>query len=250
MSQSDEVIARIGLLVPPSNAVMEVDFYRSLPADITVHTTHIYRSTDVVSAESLAETAANAANAAKSLVQTEPALIVYGHTASSYMDRGAGDKRITESIGQAVGCPVLTTARAVVRCLRSVQAQRVAFVAPFPKAIASTGAEFLRAHGFEVPAVECMSIEQVRALKKVPMEALFELAVRAAAGADAVYVCGTGLNTRKLVGRLESELSKPVITANMASLWSALDHLGHADRFAFGESSLLRWQKARQGTRQ
>ena len=42
---------------------------------------------------------------------------------------------------------------------------------------------------------------------------------------------------------------KPVITANLAALWGALDHLGHADRFSFGESRLLEWQQTHGATR-
>ena len=60
---------------------------------------------------------------------------------------------------------------------------------------------------------------------------------------DALYICGTGIRTRGVVGPLERALGKPVISANLAALWAALDNLGRADRFAFGESRLLEWQR-------
>ena len=78
-------VTRVGLLVPASNAVMEVEFYRSLPDDITVHTSHIHRAQQNLSREALTEMADNARETALSLVALEPALIVYGHTASSYL---------------------------------------------------------------------------------------------------------------------------------------------------------------------
>jgi maleate cis-trans isomerase len=49
-----------------------------------------------------------------------------------------------------------------------------------------------------------------------------------------------------VIGALERALDKPVITANLAALWGALDHLGRADGFSFGESRLLEWQRAGQ----
>ena len=244
MSEPAPSVTRIGLLVPPSNAVMEVDFYRSLPEDITVHTTHINRGAETVGSDLPAD---NVVLAGKSLIQTEPALVVYGHTVSSYVDGGHGDVRLTKALEEATGLPVMTAASAVVRCLQSIGAHRVWFVAPFPRAVTETGAAFLNARGFEVAAIECMTIEEVRKLKTVPAETISEVAMRAVAtaDADALYICGTGLRTRALVGLLERELKKPVITANLAALWGALERLGHASRFSFGESRLLEWQRSR-----
>lgn len=42
---------RIGLLVPSSNTVMEVDFYRSLPSSVTVHTGRMYMESTTVEGE-------------------------------------------------------------------------------------------------------------------------------------------------------------------------------------------------------
>jgi len=111
-------ITRIGLLVPSSNAVMEVEFYRSLPTDITVHTSHIYRASAAVDAQAMAETGRNAAQTALSLSQAQLALIVYGHTASSYVNGPAGDAEIGRMVAEAIGVPAMTTASAAVRCLR------------------------------------------------------------------------------------------------------------------------------------
>jgi len=240
-----EVTARIGLLAPPSNAIMEVDFYRSLPPDITVHTSHIFRTTRTVSADAMAETAGNAVQTALTLVQTQPALVVYGHAASSYAGGVAGNAALASRIAEAVGVPALTTAGAIVHCLRSIRARRIWYIAPYPPKIAQTGADFLTAHGFEVCAIAGMGIDQVADLKALPPQAIYDLGLRTAqkGDADALYICGTGVRARGVIGPLERALNKPVISANLATLWSALDRLGHADRFAFGASRLLEWQK-------
>ncbi len=236
--------ARIGLIAPPSNAVMEVEFYRSLPEDITVHTSHIYRSSAVVDADSMAQTADNAVETALTLAQAEPTIVVYGHAASSYAAGIGGDASLAEKIAEAAGAPAITTARASVRCLESVGARRIWFIAPYPQAIAQTGADFLAACGFEVVAVAGMGVERVHELKRLPLQSTYDLGVSTATrgDADALYICGTGIRTRGVVGALEQALGKPVISANLAALWSALDHLGCGKRFAFGESRLLEWQ--------
>ena len=80
-------------------------------------------------------------------------------------------------------------------------------------------------------------------LKHVTLEATYKLGLRAGANgeADALFMSGAGVQTIGVIGGLERALVKPVITANLAVLWGALDHLGRADRFSFGESRLLEW---------
>lgn len=245
MLKDAKVSARIGLLSPPSNVVMEVDFYRSLPADITLHTSHIYRSRQTLSSDALAETAQNAVQTAMTLIQVKPDVVLYGHAASSFAGGLAGDWNIAQSITDAIGCPAITAATATARCLKSTGARRLWYIAPYPPAIAQSGADFLTAHGFEVCAMNGMGIDQVADLRQVPLQTTYDLALRTAsqADADALYICGTGIRTHGLVGPLERALKKPVITANLAALWGALDQIGHGHRFVFEESRLLEWQQ-------
>ena len=229
---------------------MEVEFYRSLPSDITVHTSHIYRVSAAVDAQSMAETGRNAAQTALSLSQTELALVVHGHTASSYVGGPAGDAEIARMVGEATGVPAMTTASAAVRCLRSVGAKRVWLAAPYPIGPTRSAADFLSAHGFEIVSIECLGIAHGPDLKHVPLQAAYDVGLRAAAKgeADALFMSGTGVHTVGVVGPLEKAIGKPVITANLAALWGALDHLGRADRFRFGESRLPQWQRAHGAT--
>ena len=238
---------RIGLLVPSSNAVMEVELHRSLPHDITVHTSHIGRSNQAFTPDAMRETIDNAMGAAASLDQAELDLVVHGHTASSYVVGILGDIELARKIGEAAGAPGMTAAEAAVRCLRSVGARRIWVAAPYPVATAQTAADFMIAHGFEVLSVNCLSVDHVTKLKKVPLQAIYELGVRVAArgDADALFFSGTGVHTLGVIGALERAIGKPVITANLAALWGALDRIGRADAFRFGESRLLEWQRKR-----
>jgi maleate isomerase len=240
---------RIGLLVPSSNAVMEVEFYRSLPSDITVHTSHIYRASAAVDVQTMAETGRNAVQAASSLSQTELALVVYGHTASSYVNGPEGDAEIARVVAEAAHTHALTTAKAAVGCLRSVGARRIWLAAPYPEGPTKSAADFLASNGFEVLSIEYLGVGHGPDLKHIPLQMTYTLGLRAAAKgeADALFMSGTGVHTIGVIGALEKALGKPVITANLAALWGALDHLGCAAGFRFGESRLLQWQRT-QGT--
>jgi maleate cis-trans isomerase len=224
---------------------MEVEFYRSLPNDITVHTSHIPRSNQAITPDAMQQTTDNAIGAAASLVQAQLDLIVHGHTASSYAGGIQGDADLARKIGEAAGAPGMTAAEAALRCLRSFGARRLWLAAPYPTATTQTAADFMIAHGFEVLSVECLGVDQATNLKKVTQETIYELGVRAAdrGNADALYVSGTGVHTLGVIGPLERAIGKPVITANLAALWGALDRIGRADAFRFGESRLIEWQR-------
>ena len=247
MFEDTEPAVRIGLLVPSSNVVMEVEFYRSLPHDVTVHTSHIHRSNQAITPQAMGETADNAVHAAASLIQAELALIVHGHTASSYIGGPEGDADLARRIGAACGVPAMTAADAAVRCLRSIGARRIWVAAPYPPATTRFAADFLAAHGFEICSVESLGVDRASELKRVSQRMTYDLGLRAAAkrDADALFISGTGIHTLGVVGPLEHALKKPVITANLAALWGALERIGRADRFSFGESGLLKWQKQR-----
>ena len=235
---------RIGLLVQSSNVVMEVEFYRSLPHDITVHTSHIPRSNQAITPDAMQQTTDNAIGAAAALDQAELDLVVHGHTASSYVGGIPGDIELARKIGEAARAPGMTAAEAAVRCLRSLGARRLGLAAPYPRATTQTSADFMMAHGFEVASLECLGVDHATNLKKVSPQTVYELGTRAAAqgDADALFFSGTGVHTLGAIGALERAIGKPVITANLAALWGALDRLGRTDAFRFGESRLAEWQ--------
>jgi maleate isomerase len=226
---------------------MEVEFYRSLPDDITVHTSHIPRSNQAITPDAMQQTTDNAIGAAAAMDQAELDLVVHGHTASSYVGGVQGDIDLARKIGEAARAPGMTTAEAAVRCLRSLGAQRLWLAAPYPRATTQTSADFMMAQGFEVASLECLGVEQATDLKKVSADTIYEVGIRAAAqgDADALFFSGTGVHTLAVVGRLESATGKPVITANLAALWGALDYLGRTEAFRFGESRLIEWQRKR-----
>ena len=68
------------------------------------------------------------------------------------------------------------------------------------------------------------AFEQLR-VRRIALATPYPEAI-AAAGADAVLISGTGLPTAGIVGRLESELDKPVVTSQTATLWWALRTVG------------------------
>jgi maleate cis-trans isomerase len=236
---------RIGLLVPSSNVVMEVEFYRSLPNGVTVHTSHIPRSNQAIDSDAMAanqrqrDRRGRIAAAGRAGPRGARA---YGielrrrhrrrHRDRAHDRRSGGRSRHDRRRGCGA-LPALGRRAAALAC-STVSARDDA-----------NSADFMIAHGFEVLSVECLGVDQATQLKKVPAEAMCELGARAAArgNADALFVSGTGVHTMEVIGALERAIGKPVITANLAALWGALHRIGRADAFSFGESRLSEWQR-------
>lgn len=244
MFEHTEVTARIGLLVPPPNVVMEGEFYRSLPHDIALHTSHMYRSTSDVTVESLLEMVGNAAQAALTIKMTRPDVVLFGCTSASFIGGLGWDEEVARQISEATGVPALTTSTAVVRCLRSIGARKVAVATPYISEINGREADFLAAHGFAVCSLEGLEIRNSETIGRVPLRTTYELGLRAdRPDADALFVSCTNLRTLEAIAPLERALHKPVVSSNLASLWCALNQIGQASRFAFGGSRLLEWQR-------
>src|SRR5512133_514915 len=98
MALGEESEARLGLLIPPPNVVMEMGFNRWLPPSIPVHATRMYRSTSDVTVDSLLEMARNANDAARLLAMTLPDVIMFGCTSGSLIMGVGWDREIISGI--------------------------------------------------------------------------------------------------------------------------------------------------------
>ena len=86
---------RVGLLVPSSNTVMEVDFYRNLPKHMTLHAARMYLEETTRSAEMkmIEEFAPKAAELVKT---ARPHLVVFGCTSAGSLGGPQYDKEIPD----------------------------------------------------------------------------------------------------------------------------------------------------------
>jgi maleate isomerase len=244
--EGTEIVARIGLLVPPANVVMESELYRSLPHAITLHTSRMTRSTSAVTVASLREMVEQAPQAARALRMALPDVILFGCTSGSFIEGLGWDGEVARQIQVVTGTPALTTTTAVLRCLQALGVQRIAMATPYIAEITEREAAFFAAHGFAVCAVEGLEILESERIARTPLQTTYELARRVdRPEAEALFISCTNLRTLEAIAPLEEALGKPVISSNLASLWYTLDHLGLGEHFRFGGSRLLDWLRIR-----
>ncbi len=230
--QADGAIrARIGLVVPGINTIMEPWAARVLPSDVTVHTARMLLQ-DALTPEGIREMdRTDGMRAVRQVASCRPSVIAYGCTASSIVQGLAYDGHLREEIASAAGCPATTAAHAILEATRALGVDRVSIVSPYTQEVDAAEHRYFAAAGLIVSGGACLGITDNFKLAEPSPRTLFELGLRGFdEAADALVI--TCLNTRshEVVEALEQSTRRPVITSTQATLWHALRLAGLTDR--------------------
>ena len=137
--------ARIGVILPSSNRLMEPQFQHYAPIGLGVHFSRA-RITGRW-ARPLAELAAEIVRAAETLADAKPDLLVFNCTATSMKEGPAGDAYLLDLIRKATGIEAISTAGAVVQALQALGLRRLTLATPYVQATNDHEKEFFSALG-------------------------------------------------------------------------------------------------------
>ena len=159
--------------------------------------------------------------AARRLIRYSPDCFAYFCTTASFI-RGPGyDEEINDRITRATGLPATTTSTAMVKALKSLGVRRVALASPYMPDVEASFIAFLEGHGFEVVNSVALNLPDDHSI--VHPDRIRRTAEEAdRPGAEAVFVGCTGQRLGRFLEDMEARLGKPVLTANQATVWHAL----------------------------
>lgn len=233
---------RIGLLVPSTNFTAEVEFQRAVPEGVSVHTARCLLKDSGQSSEErlsgIIEMSAGVSEAARRVCGVRPKVVAWACTAGSFLKGLGHDQELIRSIEAATGARALTTSTAVVGALKALEVRRLAVATPYIQAIDDQEKRFLEA---SIPGLEVVSMKGLGIVKAYDKGVLEPESAYDAArqvdhrDADAVFISCTAWRTFEVIPRLETELAKPVITSNQATLWACLKVLGCGAAPALGQ---------------
>ncbi len=157
--------------------------------------------------------------AARRLARRGARAVAYGCTTGSYVLGPEGDAAIAADMRTASGVPATTTSAAAAAALRELEVRRVAVLSPHVDELNARLRTYLEASGFEV--VNMVGLNQRGDIEAIePTETRDLVATRVdTPAAEAIFISCTGLRTAAIIDELEAALSKPVVTANQATLW-------------------------------
>ena len=231
--------ARIGIVVPSVNTVMEPWAHRILPEGVSLFAARMFIP-PATTPEAFIEMDRNEGKAAiRQLSSVHPDAIAYGCTASSIVQGLAYDAHLRAEISRDHQTPSTTAAHAIVTAAKTLCATIVSIVSPYTKEVDEAEHRYFAGAGLKIVGGASLGISDGFALAEPEPDTLFELGVRGwDSRAEALIM--TCLNTRShtVIARLEDKLGKPVITSTQATLWHALRLAGIDDGIA-GYGALL-----------
>lgn len=221
--------ARIGLIVPSDNTVMETEMWRMAPVGVSVHTARLLFGD--VADSGFDDMDAHLPRALRELRTADVTAIAYACTSSALEN---DPEPMVSLIQESVRVPAVATFGALLAALSRLNVQRISLGTPYPQDINAQLVSFLEARGIQVVAVDNIMLfpeqELLTGIARIPLAAVRHLAHAVdRSDADAIVLSCTDLPTLPIIASLEAELGKPVITSCQATAWQVLRAAGISD---------------------
>jgi maleate isomerase len=229
--------AKLAVLGPSTNTVVQPDFEDLRPAGVTNHYRSIFTpNLNAVSNETfMAGTSligANVMGAVDHAMTMQPTYLVMGMSAVTFIGGVKGAEAFEQSIKERTGLGISMGSAAVQAALRAYGGiRRVAFLSPYFPAANAHVRQYLTEIGFDVVRDLCLQCPSWLGIAEVePATLRAKLIELDGDDVDAIVQVGTNLSMIRLAAAAEVWLGKPVIAINTATYWHALRTLGIADK--------------------
>lgn len=215
--------ARIGIVVPSVNTVMEPWAQRTVPDDVTLHFSRMFIP-DLLTRDTLIEMDRTEGMAGiRQLASARPHSIAYGCTASSIVQGVAYDRHLRAEITEVGKVAATTAAHAILEAVRTLGARCVSVVSPYSDAVAEAETRYFNEAGLEVVSGAHLGISDGFRLAEPDPATLFRLGLDGwDASADALIISCLNTRSHAVIAELEGTIGKPVVTSTQATLWHAL----------------------------
>ncbi len=217
---------RLGLLLPSSGIVQEADFYRRVPAHVTVHSARM-RLVAATEADEIRMLDEYTMPAARDLATVRPDVVVFSCTSAGALRGAAYEQTLCAAIAKATAAPAVSTLTAVRDALHRLTVRSVAVLTPYPGDLTGRIVASLEAAGLEVPVAAGMDLTDSLAIAAVTPEQIHDLAVARVRGtpAEALFIACCTFRAFDARDAIERTLGIPVVTSNQAALEAALRSL-------------------------
>jgi maleate isomerase len=220
--------ARVGLIIPSSNRMVEQEMVPAFPPGVTAHVTRLRMTgANHVAFDRLLPMIEEAACA---LVDARCGAVAFHCTANSTEGGAAGERDILAALARAGAPQATTTITAIARALDAFDARRIVLLTPYSAATTEHEAEFLRLAGYEVIAAHGFALAGSDAYCAAPPAFWRDRALAAAQPeTDAYLISCANIAVFGVIEELEAKLRRPVVTSNQAVIWDALRLIGWQD---------------------
>lgn len=235
--------AKVGILVPASNTIVEPEMAAMQPPGVTNHVSRMSRvnrpADDLEKYKKFLGASVEMDAAIDVLTACEPDIIVHGHSVDS-LAKGMTGANTMKAHMQAMsgGIPVMLPAHALLKALDILgKPKNLGILTPWMPPADEACTAFFTEAGYNVLAIKGLQhptpLHIATAKPERLNQAVDEINVD---GVDCIIKVGTNSSMSFLVEDMEARLGKPVLTVNVVTYWAGLRHLGIEDRLqGFGQ---------------
>ena len=213
--------ARIGLVIPANNTVIEPEFSKIMPLGVSAFGARI--KSYGLSAEGIEKMVENSHRAAEELAVGAMDVIAYACLATSLVKGKIWTKKFQEEVQLKTGKPVFTAANVTLDALQNFGVTRVSLATPYPDSINKLLYPLFNSADIEIVSLASVTVkDSLEVCRFLPLTA-YRLAKKADhKKAEAICVLATDFRSIESLKILEKDLGKPVISTNQALMWRCL----------------------------
>lgn len=211
---------------------MEVDLYRNLLPQVTLHTARMYleETTPEGEAQMLDEFLMPAV---RDIATAKPDLVVFGCTSAGALRGYSYDCELRARISEITGVPTISTVASVQECLARLGVRNLAVITPYVDALNERIKASLETENVDVVALHGLGITENFKIAEVSPESIHDFTIEkvAAISKECVFLSCTNMRALDAVPQITQELGVPVISSNQAVL-EVINRflLSHSDR--------------------
>jgi maleate isomerase len=217
--------ARVGLIIPSSNRMVEQEMVAAFPAGVHAHVTRLRMTGPNQLA--FAELVRRIEEAGRALIDARCQAVAFHCTANSMQGGADGEAEIMAALRRAGARCVTTTITAIRRAFDALAARRIVLITPYSASVTEHESDFLRQAGFDVLTANGYALAGSDAYCATPAQFWRDCALAAAhRDADAYLISCANISVFAIIPELEAKLGRPVVTSNQAVIWDTTRLLG------------------------
>ena len=221
--------ARVGLIIPSSNRMVEDEMNHAFPPGVRAHVTRLRMTGD--NRMPLDQLLPRVEEAARTLVDARCEVVAFHCTANSMDEGRGGEERILAALTRGGAARATTTATAIRHALDALRARRIVLITPYTQETTDHEAEFLHEAGYQLLHARGFALAGSDAYCATPSQFWRDRLIEAARpDADVYFLSCAAISNLGIIEEAEARLGRPVITSNQAVIWDTLCALGASDR--------------------
>ena len=212
---------KVGLIVPSSNSVMEVDFYKNLPPKSTLHVGRMYlKDTTVKGEEEMLDV--HFPKALYDLSTVKPRIIVFGCTSAGALRGNAYDEALCKKIEEVGACVSVSVIASVRKKIAEKKLKKIGVLTPYIAELNKRIKSSLEADGVLVNFIDGMNIDYNHAIGMVSPQEIIDYVKKTYKEqdekVDGLFLSCTNFRAMEVYEELEQEFGIPVFTSNQVAV--------------------------------